>query len=336
MTRSRLVLSISLGALLAHPPAKAQTTEDRNAARALAQQADEKVAAGQLNEAIELFQKADALLPAPTLKLAIARLLVKQGKIVEALLLMQDIAHSAPVALEPASWKRARADAAAEAQQLEGKPATLELHVTGASSPRVVLDGDVLPAAALGVPRVMNPGHHSLQVSLDGYKPITREFDLQEGQRLKLTLALEALRRAPERREPAKAAEAPPSSSRASEPAPAADARATRANQGMLWGGLAVAGVFSVTGAVTGFLAMRKADDLKDRCPDNHCPLALKSEQERAVTLANASTFSFVLAGGGLALSMVGLMMREEVPVTAQSSVRVQVGAGSLGLAGSF
>lgn len=337
---------VPLLALLAPAPSLAQTAQDRAAARALAQQADEKAAAGQLAEATELFQKADALVPAPTLKLAAARLMAKRGLLVEALMLMQDAARSLPIALEPASWPRARTDARAEAADLEKRLCTLEIHLRGApegAQPRVTLNGDPLPQAALGVPRVVNPGSYVIAITLDGFKPAERKVELADGEKFRLTIPLEIAPKKPPSADPppddTPTASASPTSSPARPPRVAPSARGatpeTQANQGLLWGGVAVATVFSLSGTVTGLLAMRKADELKNQCPDNRCPESLRDQGDRAKTFANLSTLSFVVAGGGVALSVVGLLLREEAPASARR-VQVQVGWGAASLAGRF
>jgi tetratricopeptide (TPR) repeat protein len=158
------LLPLALALLLSAPGAQAQTEQDRAAARDLAQQADARSAAGNLDEAIDLFQKADALVPAPSLKLAVARLFVRKGKLVEAQILMQDIARSAPVALEPAPWARARAEAREEAEALVPRLCTLEISLrgpAGGAPVQVSLDDEPLAPASIGVPRVLNPGPHT-------------------------------------------------------------------------------------------------------------------------------------------------------------------------------
>lgn len=340
MLPSRRASLLALALLAAGRPASSQTEQDRSLARALAVQADEKASAGQLDEAIALFRKADALVPAPSLKLAVAHLLVQKGKLVEAQELMQDIARSPPVALEPAPWTRARAEAAAAAAALAPRLCRLEIHLRGApdgSSPRVTLDREPLPAASLDVPRVVDPGTHQIDVELPGFKPASQSVELAEGQRLKITIALEALPPSSSKRK-----EPPPESSSAIflNPAPPPSSptppTSTRANQGLLWGGLAVTGVFALSGTVTGLLAQRRADDLRAQCPDNRCPLSLKEDVDSARSLATLSTASFVLSGVGLGLTVTGLLLREKVPPSPSSALRWHVGPASLAVAGSF
>ncbi len=187
------LLPLALALLLSAPGAQAQTEQDRAAARDLAQQADARIAAGNLDEAIDLFQKADALVPAPSLKLAVARLLVRKGKLVEAQILMQDIARSAPVALEPAPWARARAEAREEAEALVPRLCTLEISLRGPAEGapvQVSLDDEPLAPASIGVPRVLNPGPHTVVAESPGFKTERRSFELAEGAREKMTLAL--------------------------------------------------------------------------------------------------------------------------------------------------
>ncbi|MCU0657033.1 MAG: hypothetical protein MUF64_17780 [Polyangiaceae bacterium] len=105
---------------------------------------------------------------------------------------------------------------------------------------------------------------------------------------------------------------------------------ATRANPVLFWGGLSVAGLFTVVGTTTALLARQRSDKIKEQCPDLRCPPSLEGDIEARRTLSSASTTSFLFAGLGLGAMVLGLVLREEAPV------QVQVGPAWLSVARTF
>jgi hypothetical protein len=325
----------------------AQTPQDRATARMLAQDADKKLSAKQYSEALALFIKADALVPAPTLKVAIANTRVLLGQLVEAQQLLLDVARSQPLPGEPAPWAQARGEAKATANQLTPRLAALELTVEGPSAdrlPTVVIDGETINANALGVPRVMNPGHHAIKIEAQGFLASSREVDLAEGQRVKMSIALERDASAPLVPPPAGSTASPAASGTApaapGKPGEAAHPDAAPGSYRTAIFGFVMAGVFGGVGAATGLISMGRVDDLKAKCPDNRCDPSLKDDADGARRLGTISNVTFGLASVGLVIGVIGLVTGGAPQAAASGarggSVRLGVGPGSVSLAGSF
>jgi hypothetical protein len=63
-------------------------------------------------------------------------------------------------------------------------------------------------------------------------------------------------------------------------------------------------------GAVTGLLALSKANDVKSRCDAGHCPAEDESKANSAKTLATVSTIGFVVGGVGVGAGAFLLIRR--------------------------
>src|SRR5215210_5834390 len=113
--RSFAVPKLVLAALLVTAPAAAQSAEDRATARLLVEEADKKLEAGEWQAALELFTRALTLVPAPTIKLAMARALVNLNQLVEAQQLLLDLSREPAGKNEPPQWTKARHTASKEA-----------------------------------------------------------------------------------------------------------------------------------------------------------------------------------------------------------------------------
>lgn len=193
--RLHLVLPSALALALLASPSFAQSPQDRATARLAAEEADKKLAAKDYDGALDLFTKADALVPAPTLKLQIGRVQAQRGKLVEAQQILIDASRSAPTAGEPPSWAKAREDAAKEAAAIKARIPALEITVEGPPKDKpvkVTIDGEAVNPATLGLPRATNPGQHTVRAEADGYQPAETTLALKEGDRTPLVLKLTA------------------------------------------------------------------------------------------------------------------------------------------------
>lgn len=102
----------------------------------------------------------------------------------------------------------------------------------------------------------------------------------------------------------------------------------------LVWVGFGIAGVGIVLGSITGGISFAQAQDLQDTCNDNVCPADRGGEVDTMLALAHVSTTSFVLAGVGATLGVIGLFLGgsdEE-----QAALDVHVGPGTLMVTGSF
>lgn len=342
MKQAGVLLSILA---LASAPASAQSpsAQDRATARLLAEEADKKLEAGDLKGAIELFQRADAIYPAPTLKLALARVLVKSGQIIEGHELLLDVMRSEPQKGEPSSWTSARDTARQEAEALAPRIPRIEILLVGVDvktgAPTVTLDGRRIPNESLGVVRPINPGMHRVRADAEGFMPAEQKIQMGEGEHYKLTLKM-----FPE------AAAAPTASAMTSAaPRPARSGAPARASakpddelspRTLAIVGFSSAGVLAITGTVFGLVVRSKVNDIKQECtlpPGNVCPVRLRSEADQASGFATVSNVSFALAAVGLGVGFYGLLSGPSKPAAARGpAVRVGVGPGSVAVAGAF
>jgi hypothetical protein len=320
---------------------QAPSAQDRATARLLAEEADKKVEAGDLKGAIELFRRADAIFPAPSLKVAIAGLLVKQQQLIEAHELFLDVARSEPQPGEPPVWASARETARQEAEAIAPRIPRIEISLVGIGPkvPRVVtLDGQRIPNESLGVVRPINPGVHLVKAEAEGFLPSEQKIQMAEGEHYKLTLKLY--------REPSPdQAPAASASASAAAPPPRPSAKPRPADEGSGGRPLAIigftgAGVFLAAGGVLGWMVSSRVEDIKKDCtlPGGACPLSRRSDTDTAERLAIASNLSFGLAVAGLGLGLYGLFSGSDGPATARSpaALRVGVGPGGVALGGRF
>ncbi|WP_437518243.1 hypothetical protein [Sorangium sp. So ce1099] len=114
---------------------------------------------------------------------------------------------------------------------------------------RILVDGQLVELSASGAPLRLDPGKHTYRVEHDGYRPVSRELILFEGQRfLQLSVALEPL---------AEAAVAKPQ-------APAMETYRPVPALTYVLAGVGVAGAASF--AVWGMVGRSEQDDLEQTC----------------------------------------------------------------------
>jgi PEGA domain len=306
--------------LLAAPAAAQVSSADRATARALAQQGQEALENKDWATAAERFGRADALVHAPTLMLALARAEVGQGRWVAALEHYSRIAREGVAPGSPPAWSKALQDAQRELAALEPRVPAVILHVEGAAEARVSIDGTPVPVAAIGVNRPVDPGKRTLHAEADGYAPVEVTVTLAERQVETVTLRLEV---APA----ASTVPAPPP------PPPPPPGRSPLKAVGLA--GIGVGGAGLILGAIAGGMALGKHGELQKICPSGHC-----TDQQSAITsydlVGGLATAGFV-AGGILAATGVVLVIvapRERAHETAWIAPRI--GPGYAGVEGRF
>ena len=184
--------ALALSLLLPAGRAAAQSDEDKAAARVLATQGAEALAAGKYSEALDLVSRAEQMFHAPTHVLMIARSQAGLHRLVAAResylkLTREDLAVSAP-----AAFKRAQQDGKDEMAALEPKIASLRIAVDGGGQQKftVKMDDQPVSPALLGVYRPVDPGKHDVVVYPVGQGPVKGSIQLKDGEKkdLKLTL----------------------------------------------------------------------------------------------------------------------------------------------------
>lgn len=324
MRIAALRLAALAAILAAASTARADEAADTATARALGVEGVTLADAGKCREAAEKLERAEKLHHAPTTATRLAECEIELGRLVAGTERLQRVVRE-PI---PANAHPAFGAAVTRAQKaLDAalpRVATLKLAITGAPHPTVTIDGDVLPEAALDVPRRIDPGAHAVEVRAPGYRPASATAVLSAGEVKSLSLELVL--------DPdAKVAEAPA-------PAPVVETKAASSKAP----GLVALGIGAVglgLGIVGALAVDSRTRTLDQRCDANRsCPNDVRSDLDQAKTWATVSTAGFIVAGAG-AVSGVVLLLVSRGPATPRSptaSVRPTVGLGSVGLHGVF
>jgi hypothetical protein len=322
MMRLRSLAWIALcAAVLFSPPVGAEPAADRLTARKLAGEAMDLFEAGDYATALEKFTEADRLVPAPTLKLRIARSLDKLDRMLEAAEMYRTVIASELKPGAPAPHHQARKDAIPElAALLEQIPrVTVTVKGEGAADAQVFLAGAELPAAMIGERQEMDPGDYVFEARA-GSREVREEMRLERGQTARVMLEL-----------PVPASEAPP-------PPPPSIVDDTPWVVGG-WAAIALGGASLVVGAATGGVVLSEEDDLLARCPKRSCPPTDHDDARSFNALRATSTAMFVVGGVLTATGVTVLVLAPAPngdPSESAIGARPVVGLAMLGLEGWF
>ena len=322
-------LPLALLVLLAEARgAHAESVDDatRSAARALGEQGIALYDAGDFAGALAAFERADALVHVPTLSLRAARCLEKLGRWVEASERYLTTTALTVSASLPESYQEAQRQAQTEAARaraaLTPRIPSLEIVVEGPLPYEVLLDGRVVPNAALGMKRPVDPGEHTLRATR-GTAVVEQRATLAEGTSARFALVLP---------------EAPPPPKVTQEPVP--PTKDTLRTAG--WVGVGTGAAALAAGFVTWGVALAKQSDLDPVCPDGVCQSETLGEQGRsdlALHDATQTTSTVCFVGGSLLLAAgtVTLWVSADGPNSAApAEVSLRVGPAGAALAGRF
>lgn len=336
-----LVLILVTCVTVERAPAQELTEAERMAtARALLEQARQAQQAGEHEKAIGLLTKADGVYPHPghAYYLGISYAATSQ-------LLYAREAYRKFVRAEPASeqMQKLQEEAKLESEKLEPRIPKLTIQVRDDALAKVtiLLNGKVVPAAALNAPIPVNPGEYTVSIQSDAYELVGGALTLQlgEGATELVTLDLKAvITRVGE-----------PGEEEPIEEEPVADEH--EKSNAVLIGGAAVAGV-GVVSLVVGTVLLANAgakksdqDQLVDECvpaDDTYCAPSqvqelesLANEEERART---GAAVTYVAGGVALAAGVTMMVVAGGGRKKGRTGrfVRPFVGVQSAGLFGRF
>ena len=190
--------SIATGTLLLSviaiaPIASGQVSdEDRQAARAAANGGLQAFEAGEYQEAIEQFERANQSVRAITHNLYIARAHAKLGNLLKAWELYLEIARVALETGAPTPFVQARRDARKELRELDARIPRITIQASGAEWEivQVTMNNTPLPDSKIGVEMRVNPGVYTIHGKSDLSKPKTVTITIAEGQREVVVLDL--------------------------------------------------------------------------------------------------------------------------------------------------
>lgn len=310
-----LLLTLSVTPQLAF----SQTTEEKKVARSNAISGAEAFEEGDYAKAIELLNRAESLMHAPTHLLMIAQAYVQLGKLADAretylLLVNERLAENASDA-----FVEAQTQAQAELTKLEPSVPRTKISVSGANAAQltITLDGKPFSHLALDVDTPLNPGSHLLEVSAPGKKTERHEWSVKEAEKATISLELKDDSSAMSSGEP-------DLSSSPSE-------RGWQRPVGWTAIGVGVAGLG--LGAVTAGLTASERSRLQDSgCNGDTCVPG--TDLSKFHTYRTLSTVGFVTGG---ILAAAGITLVLTAPTAAENvSLTPYLGLDSLGVKGSF
>jgi len=297
----------------------------RTAARSLAAQAAEAFENQEFSVALDLFQRAGALVPAPTIVLMEARTLVELRRWVEAADRYATVKHMQSSEEANAAFQMAVQAADDELAALRQRIPLLNVSVQQADGPGAIevwIDGRLLPEPLVGVDNPLDPGNHKVEIRQPGRKTIVREVMLREADRQQLVVELE-----PE-------TPPPPPKAPEMEPVPAELTPAAvpvESDDTMGWVALGAGAVATLLGAGTGIYALNQKSELDTVCTPG-CPPSHEGEIDDFRRYRTISYVAFGLGAAGLAWGgYVLLAGPPEAPIAA-----VKIGPGAASLEGTF
>ena len=309
-----LVLGLLTVSFVVARPALAESSKRAEALR-LAGEAMDLYEAGDYSTALEGFTEADEVLPAPTLKLRVARCLDKLDRMQEAVEKYREVIAHELTASSPAVHREARKQAVPELSQiLEQMPSiTVLVQGAGADEATVMMGGEPLPADMLGRKQPLDPGAYAFE-AVSGDLVARQDVTLARGQALEVSLDL----------------------------APVGGAGGGSESDGKLWRllgwtAIGVGGAGLVLGAVAGVVVLNQEQDLMDRCPDRLCQADARADVESFDTMRLLSTAGFVVGGIGVAAGTTLLLLAPSDDEGAdEAQVVPYVTLGGIGIRGSF
>ncbi|MEY4549195.1 MAG: hypothetical protein RL685_5390 [Pseudomonadota bacterium] len=339
-----LLAAVTLGSGLATAQV-GPSAADRATARRLATEGQIALKKSDFDTAADRFERANDLLGAPTFLVRLARARVGQGRLVEAYETYRKVIREGVESDAPEAFRRALAEAKVEVKQVEPRLAWVSVNVVGANPNRVEvrLNNAVIPSAALGAQRPVDPGTLQAKATADGYRTAEAEVQLAEGEHLPaIELKMIALPRQ----------EAVLALNDSGNPMMTADggepAFISQSTLGYLTLGLG--GVGLAVGSVTGLLAYNKREELLDLCQTRdgkYCKVAEPTLEKQAKArqdkrdmklFADTATISWI-AGGALAATGLILLITapdEPAEATDEAKVKPYLGFGTIGAVGTF
>ncbi len=183
-SRSPSLSPLALLAVAPSRPARAQTASDadRAAARELATQGLQLQQAGNFTDALDRFDRAQAVFSAPTHLLHIAQCEAALGKLVEAAETYRTLVRTPLPTGAPAAFVQAQQEGAAELSQVEPRIPSIRLFVKPANltNLQILIDGQAMSNALVGVQRPTDPGAHSIALLAPGYARADQQVVLKE------------------------------------------------------------------------------------------------------------------------------------------------------------
>lgn len=271
----------------------------RTAARSLAAQGSAAFEAQRYAEALDLFERAAALVEVPTITLMQARTLVQLGRWVEAADRYASIqrwkeANEAAAAANP-SFAQAVDAAQQELGPLMARIPKLNVSIVQVRSEavEVYVAARKLPPALVGVDVPVDPGLQEIEVRRSGQETIVRQVTLVEGQREAVTISLDV--------KPVEAPVVPVVKPVVVAPPPAPPKQESSSDNTLAYVLLGSGAAGTVVGVLTGITALGAKSELDEVCTPG-CP---PSHEDTLDTYRLHRTLSYV----GFGIGIVGVSL---------------------------
>jgi hypothetical protein len=333
-----------VGLLFVSAVAGAQrTAADIESARQLYNQGIELRDKGDRKGALEKFRAAHALGNTPITGVELCKAHAALGQPVEAREVCLGVGRIPPLPQETQRSHEARAEAARIAEAEKSKISTIRLKVTGVPpgwEPTVVVDGVTVPPAALGQPRAVNPGLHTVSARVGSGVETKATLETREGETRDVELIVQP---PPEGEQPVPVLGAAGQGSGPPPPPPEKKKGNPFATVSFVIGGVA-----ALVGTGAGIAAMSAERELEDKCTNKQCGRDLHDELDSAKTWGNVSTTFFVLAGLAIGAGIVSTLAAPSsksgalpprsasAPKPSRPTITPVLGLGGAGIHGSF
>jgi hypothetical protein len=308
------------------------TDEQKAEAGKSYQRGAQAFAAGELDKALEEFQRSLDVVQSPNSRLMLARTLAKLGRAAEAYAQLEQTVTDAEAAAKVDKKYASTVDAArAELSELTSQVGLITVQVSGASAgDSLSVGGREIEQASWDRAVAVAPGKVTVVLRTTGGET-TREVDVAAGASATVEVSPPAPKAAPVAEPPPKEVEVSTESS------------STR-TLGFVAGGIGIAGIASF--AVFGGLNNAKFRKLEDECINNNCSSELESEKDQGKTYQTIANVSLAVGVVGIGTGAVLLFLsggdseRQESRLhraRARSSVpRIGIGPGYVDVSGSF
>jgi hypothetical protein len=293
---------------------------------------------GDLKGAVEKLRAAHALASTPLTGIELGKAYIATGQLVEAREALLAVASIPVSARETARSTTARTEAVQLAEQVRARIPSLVVKVDGVpvDSVALTIDGAAVPREALSAPRLVNPGSHDLVATSTTGGSATTRIDLKEGEArtVELKIVFSTGAAAPPVVPPTVASTVGATSPDTS--APAQSSSSLRPT--LMVGGFGLAAVGTIVGSVTGVMALSKGSSVKNACNGLDCPGSVQGDLSSGRTLGTVSTVSFIAAGVGAAVGVVGLALHphQEGAPPATARVAPWIAPGGAGFTGEL
>lgn len=322
--RGLRLLPILAGLALSPSRSSAQNNEaeNRTAARDLAVQGAEAFDRHDYLTALDRFERAFALVPAPSISVMQARSLAQLGRYLEALDVYEKTQRMPLPPDAPEAFKQAVLDAHRESESLWNDVPRLTIHVQAPmplpSDLTILLDSKKVPPALHDVSRPADPGPHQITVHATGFATESRAISLERGSNTKVNIPLVAT----------DASTPAPVENRSMHDSLAQDGQVKRIGG---WAAVGVGSAGLVLSGITGIIALQKHSTLNSQCHPG-CPAGAADDLSAFRTTRTLSYVSFIAGSASLGVGSYLLLSGSNN----SPSVGASIGPAQVGLWGRF